>query len=327
MPTFLTTSKMNPALAARIEAAVAGRAGGEEKRATGPRRLVVSLVRVTLVLLAVFAIRSFLSFRHQEVSQLDLAKTALVADVRTRSIDLTDAEKGLAGRASPWLVSGSSGYEGDLVSDELTRGGLAKILTKPAVYVRGAISAFGSPKTIAEAAALSRKDALLVCLYEPPKGRDEKTVFDQVHAVYMGGAGPRTRTVELLHDGLLGLPFLMPSWEDKIGAAKSVVEVARLRRELEKAPIDAAKRAAKAELLIYAMDEPGRGDGPVELDGERLHDVRVGIVDLVRNKVLLRLKKTVDPAWISSTSRVVYASGLDGCLLALDVREAIEAKK
>lgn len=326
MPTFLTTSKMNPALAARIEAAVTGsaRAG---KGATGPKRLVVSFVRVLVVFLAVFAVRSFLAFRHREVSELDLAKSALASDWTTRSLDLTDAQKDLAGRVQPWLTSGSSGYEGDLIADELAHGGLTRLLAESAVYVRGAIGAFGAPKTIAEAAALSRKDPLLVCLYEPPKARDEKTVLEQVRAAYMGGADRRTRGVELLHDGLVGLPFLRAPWEAKIAASKTVPEVTALRRELEKAPIDAAKRAAKATLLIYAMDEPGRGDGPVELDGERLHDVRVGIVDLVRNKVLLRLKKTVDPAWISSTARVIYASGLDGCLLALDVREAIDAKK
>lgn len=326
MPTFLTTSKMNPALAARVEAAVSGtaRAG---KGSNGPRRLVVSFVRVLLVFLAVFAVRSFLAFRHQEVSELDRSKTALATDWRARSLDLTDAQKDLAGHVSPWLLSESSGYQGDRIADELARGGLAKVLAEPAVYVRGAIGAFGSPKTTAEAAALSRKDPLLVCLYEPPKGRDEKTVLEQVRAVYMGGADRRTRNVELLHDALVGLPFLMPPWEAKIGAAKTVPEVTTLRRELEKAPLDAAKRAARATILIYAMDEPGRGDGPVELDGERLHDVRVGIVDLVRNQVLLRLKKTVDPAWISSTARVVYASGLDGCLLALDVRAAIDEKK
>ena len=60
-----------------------------------------------------------------------------------------------------------------------------------------------------------------------------------------------------------------------------------------------------------------------ELDGERPHDVRIGLVDLTSAKMLLRLRKRVDPTWISMNARAQYASGLDACALAMDVHESI----
>jgi hypothetical protein len=71
------------------------------------------------------------------------------------------------------------------------------------------------------------------------------------------------------------------------------------------------------------MDEPGTSSGLSELDGERPHDVRVAFVDMGAQKVVLRLRKHVDPAWISLEKRPRYAAGLDGCALALDVRESV----
>ena len=71
------------------------------------------------------------------------------------------------------------------------------------------------------------------------------------------------------------------------------------------------------------MDEPGEPGGPTELDGERAHAVRIGIVALGPAKVLLRMRKRVDPSWISTAKRPEYASGLDGCKLALDVYESV----
>jgi hypothetical protein len=49
--------------------------------------------------------------------------------------------------------------------------------------------------------------------------------------------------------------------------------------------------------------------------------VRIAIVDVSAGKVLLWLRRRVDPGWISVAKRADYASGLDACALALDVRE------
>ena len=71
-----------------------------------------------------------------------------------------------------------------------------------------------------------------------------------------------------------------------------------------------------------AMDEPAPLTSPAELDGERAHEVRVAIVEVASSKVLLRLRKHVDPSDWSPKVRPDYARGLDECALAADVREA-----
>ena len=104
-------------------------------------------------------------------------------------------------------------------------------------------------------------------------------------------------------------------------------ELIRLRRDFEKAPIDAAKQALRASVLVVAMDEPGDGVGPTELDGERAHAVRIALVDLAGARLLLRLRKLVDPTWISLAKKSDFASGLDSCGLAADVHEHVVKKR
>src|SRR5690606_36753235 len=111
---------------------------------------------------------------------------------------------------------------------------------------------------------------------------------------------------------------------DRVRAAEDGKELARLERDLERAPIERAKQAARAEILVAAVDEPGDGSGPTELDGERPHDIRLAIVDLPSGEVLLRMRRHVDPSWISTAKRPMYATGLDGCAFAFDVHQALD---
>jgi hypothetical protein len=67
------------------------------------------------------------------------------------------------------------------------------------------------------------------------------------------------------------------------------------------------------------MDEPDEA-GPADLDGERPHQVRVALIDLRAGKIVLRTRKRVDPNWLAATTRSNFASAVDGCALALDIR-------
>jgi hypothetical protein len=132
----------------------------------------------------------------------------------------------------------------------------------------------------------------------------------------------RTANVRRLHEAAAGLPVLLPPWAARVRQARDLPELQGLRRELERAPMAAAKQAARAEVLLVALDEPGDGKGPTELDGERPHQVRVALVDLKSDRVLLRVRRQVDPSWISATARSEYAGGLDACALGYDLRSA-----
>lgn len=328
MATFLTTSKMDPALAARIEASVTGR----DRKAAGAmlRPRLVAAVRFAVVLGVVFASGSFAMARRHDKREIDSSKAALLAAVHARAATVTAEDRGAVARMESWLISFSGAYEGDFVADELRgSGAFAAAMTRSAVYVRGPVAMFVDPPKIAETAATSAKDSLLLCLLEPPPSHVETVMLPKVRIAYGRGKAmeEHTANVRRLHDAQVGLPFLLPRWSERVLAADDPNELVRLRRDFEKAPIDAAKAAVRASVLVFAMDEPGDGVGPTELDGERAHAVRIGIVDLAAARPLLRLRKLVDPTWISMAKKSEYAGGLDGCGLAVDVHEHVAGKR
>jgi hypothetical protein len=230
----------------------------------------------------------------------------------------------------PWLALLSGSYEGDLVTDELrSLQSFSGSIARPTVYVRGPLSSFGGATRVNESASGSFKDAFVLCLNSPPAERSEKLLRRKVRAAYRSGSeGMKSTThVQRLFDAIVGLPYLGAEWERKVKDADSRAELDRLRRAFDGAPLEGAKLAAEATLLLCVMDEPSDAAGPSELDGERPHDVRVGLVDLVKRKVLLRLRRRVDPSWVSPATRAEYAQGIDSCALALDVRAAVTASR
>jgi hypothetical protein len=320
MPTSLTNSRMDPALAARVEASVTGR---RTAPGAAPRvRRMISLARLVLVLTAAFAIYSAVTTRQKARTELAQKRLELLEIVQMHAAGVSPTDRGAVTRAEAWLRRLSGAYEGDLVPSELRAdGALTAVLARPAIYVRGPIDAFRSPEDIASAAAASAKDALLLCLMHPPAARTERVLLEKVRVAYAGGPSmeEQTANVRRLDEAIVGLPFLQPEWSERVRTVEDAAELARMKRELEHAPIARAKQAAAAKLLVVAIDERGDGKGPTELDGERPHDVRIALVDLAAAKILLRVRKPVDPSWISQAKRPTHASGLDDCALAFDV--------
>ncbi|MBX3203473.1 MAG: hypothetical protein KF764_00330 [Labilithrix sp.] len=329
MATFLTTSKMDPALAARVEASVRGQRGAPRARArvSGRSRRIVSILRVVLVLTVAAGIYNIVVGRRERARALENARASLLESARASGASLSPADREAMTRFEVLLVSLARDHGADFVADELRApGALAATLARPLVYVRGAASALSETAQIAGAASASAKDALLLCLLEPPASRTEKVLLDKVRVAYAGGANleGRTANARRLDEAAVGLPFLLPPWSEKVTAAADAAEVARLRGELERAPIARAKQAARAELFLVAFDEPGEGTGPTELDGERVHPVSVALVELASGRVLLRLRRVVNPSWITPARRPTYAAGLDACALAFDVHEEVD---
>lgn len=327
MATFLTTAKMDPALAARIEASVRGRTSKPGGPVLSPR--VVSIVRLGLLLGVAAFVYSVIGVRTRDRQELERTRTELLDAVRKESASLTEADKSSTARAEASLVAFSRTYDGEVVADELRApAGLATALARPLVYVRGPIGAFSTSRRIAEIAATSTKDALLLCLLQPPASRVESVMLATVRVAYAGGATieGHTSNVRRLHDAEVGLPILLPKWAERVQAAPDLVELKKLKRELDRAPIAWAKQAARSGLLLVAMDEPGEGGGPTELDGERTHRVRIGLIDLASEKVLLSMRKLVDPSWISLAKKSEFATGLDSCGLAVDVHDSVRPR-
>jgi hypothetical protein len=255
--------------------------------------------------------------QRRDLRELDRARAMLIRAVEVQRASLTPGGAERLAVVESWLAHLSGAYEGDFVAGELRApGGLAEVLGRQAVYVRGPLVDFRIASGIADAAAASSVDAFVTCLVDPPASRSEKSALVKVQA-----ASSFAGNVYRLEDARVISPILSPPWLQRIGRAADQDSLGALRREFDRAPFERGKKALAAELLVVVMDEPAAGGSPTELDGERPHDVRVAMVDLAKATVLLRTKKHLDPSWISEAKRPVFAAALDACVLAIDVRE------
>ena len=324
MATSLVNRKMNPALARRIEASVTGQ---RHQRSTAHRTVRwTSLLRAAVVLGVSGLIGAFyLAVRHEH-AEMRQARANLLAQWNTFAATLTENDRGFLDRVERTLAPLQGAYPGDSIAGELrSPGALEAWLARPAVYVRGPLSAFAGSNTMLRTASASSKDTLLLCLLEPPQSRDEKALLAKARLSMLGGAGlsQATPNVIRLYDAKVGLPLLQPAWSERIKDAKDLLTLAQLERELNRAPLALAKRAVRTDLLIAAIDEPHVKAGVTELDGENLHDIRLVVTQLDTDRPLIRLRRTVDPSWISGRRRPEYARELDGCRFALEVRDAV----
>lgn len=324
MPTFLTTPKMSPELALRVQASIKGRRATPGGRSRAPHLIV--LVRLAVLVLTGTLLATVMYVRNRERAERESERATLALEVARRRAALDPQDQRTLGLVEGWLVRGAGQYEGDLLTDSLrASGALPALFSGGAVYVRGEQAAFRNSAAVSEAAKNSSKDAFLLCLLDPPAERGERALLVRVRPVYStrGELEALTEHVRPLKDAVVGLPFLSAAFAERVRAASDLTELHRLRSAFGKAPLDAAIQAAKARVLLFVIDEPSPPGGPVELDGEKAHQVRVGIVDLISQSTLLRLRKRVDPAWISAARRVDSANTLDSCALALDVRESV----
>ena len=323
MASFLVNPKMSPALAERVLASVRGRRSkaGDASSAAHVR----ALVRFAVVALIAAAGAWLVVSQRQESARVERERTSLLDIVHGHNALLSAEERGAVARDDAWLLGFAAKYDGDLVAPELgSQAALAAVLSRPAVYVHGPIDAFRSQSAVEQVAVDSVKDAFLLCLVDPPSARAEKPILAKVRLAYDGGPASEQRTPDVLRLGDAQDVFrvLSPAWEARVRGADAS-HLGKLRAELDRTPIEKGKLAFKAGLLIVAMDEPAPVTSPAELDGERAHEVRVAIVDVTASKVLLRMRRHVDPGDWSPKARPDYARGLDECALAVDVREGI----
>lgn len=323
MATFLTTSKMSPALAARIEASVRGRTVAQAARRPPTLVAVARFVAVAVVVVIVGVVGT--SWQRRRTAE-DLSRAELLSAVERERDSLEPRHHQLVSRAEALLVEANNAPH-DFVADELREPmGLAALLGRELVYVRGESAAFEDGARIRDAVSDSVKDAFVLCLFDPPPAATEKALLAKVHVAYAGGLEKRTENVHRLHSAAVILPLLTRDWMKRVEEAPSLIDIGKLRTTFERAPLERGKAAARADLLLYVFDDAPAEGARVELDGASRHDVRVGIVDIASGKPLLRMQAEVDPAWISEENRAQLARGLDGCRLALDVRAHLTKK-
>jgi hypothetical protein len=315
---------MHPALAERIEASLA-RHGGRPRGGIYPPMLVAA-ARLALALAVVAVIVALYVMGRRARDRLEgrreALSTAVVAHAASLGVDdramLVRAELALRRLARPW--------EGDLVSGELrARGGLDAVLASGVIYVHASVGDLtrANPLSVAAITREGSKDALLLCLYAPPSARSEQPLVAKVLDSWDAPVLERTTApAVLLRDAEAALPLLAPDWLLRVKVATPTA-LARLETAYAHAPIEPAKQAARARTLLAVLDE---GAGGLALGGDQPHDTRVALVDLATRTELLRLRRHVDPSWVAPSRRAKYSVDLDGCALALDVREGAGAK-
>lgn len=321
MPSFLINEKMSPALAARVRRSLKARSG-RTRLAPGALSLLRLATGTAIIACAVW----LLSERQSRANDLEIARDTLLQRQRAAAARVSNPDE-LANRLESWLVESAGVYSGDTIDETLKdRDALTRLLRRPGVYVRGPITALGDHATLGPAATESTKDALLSCLVSPPAGTDEANLLEALRKRRDPGGLDATAHVERLHAALAGLPVLSQAWAERIRGAADLAAVKRLDDLFRLAPIAAAQHAARAELFIFALDEPKTDNSPSEFDGTTRHLVRVHVVELGTSRVLLRLRRLVDPVWLSEKQRHRYADALTACRLAADVHAAVDGE-
>jgi hypothetical protein len=320
MGTFLTNPKMSPELRARIEASVRGQT--TKKSPARRRPIQVFFLRLGVAMAAICLV-SFVAIGVTH-SRAELAEGRKNLVERVAKVDdrLTAADRELPVKVAAALLEASHSYPGDHVDGTA---GLQAMLKRPSVYVRADFEELTRGRAVSSIAEDSTKDALAFCLLSPPEGRDEEALLPKVYEAYRGAKTMAEVTSSLyrLHDALTGLRSLDQDWRMRAEDASNKSELRTLSATLDPKRLERAIPAAKAELLVYVMDEPKKPSTVTELDGASDHVIRMGIVDLNTDKVLVRYRARVDPSWVSEQRRTSYARGLCDCRFAHDLHESV----
>lgn len=323
MATFLTTPQMNPALRARVERAVSHRRRAKEVAAslglkgTFAASRKVPLARVLPVLLFVLVGLLGTGAYLYGKRQLEADRASLLASLPDKRAGMPPGHERFLGVVDHRITEiAADTAPPDMVDASLnTEAALDAWLKRPAVYVHGSAADMRDAAKLDEVAGTSIKDPFLVCLTHPPKSSSEADLLAKVKGVYFAGARveDETANIQRLADARVGLAVLGPAFEESVRAAEDRRRLAKLRHDLESAPIERAKKAIGASWLIVVADTPSA-------TGTR--EARVTLVDLMSGNVLLRARPKIDHQGRTAAS-AFYEAEVDGCALALQVRRLL----
>jgi hypothetical protein len=225
----------------------------------------------------------------------------------------------LAAAAERWLLRESQAYAGDI----LPKDARLALAPRTSIYIRAA-TADMNPERLPRATADSHLDAFTFCWQREPEERTEKVILKHLlePAHESTDAPPVVASIYRLQDLTLSLNMLRPEFTDQLVHTQSLPMVQELSRAWAAAKVEQRVLSTHAQLLVAVLDEPKTPGTPVELDGAADHWARVVVIDLVSGAPLLRIRKHLDPSWVTERRRPEYAARLEACRLAFDVRHA-----
>jgi hypothetical protein len=311
---------MNPALRARVERAVSPKARARHNAAglgmassfasRQPFRPAKLLPLLALVILGGL----FAAMAIHERRALEEERAALLTELAGLRAGMPPGHEKLVAETDRALLEAAADADApDLIDPALRpEGALDAALRRPALYVRARESELRDASAIDDAARASDKDAFLVCLLHPPASTSERDLLVKVRGVYFAGAkvDDETYNVRRLADARVGLAVFAPKFEDAVRAAQDRNALRRLRKDLQKAPLELAKKASGAELMLIVADTKA--------------GARVTLADLTTKKTLLRVRRRTEELSLTSLGSI-HREELEACSLAVAVRRAVTA--
>lgn len=318
MGTFLVTPRMNPELRARVERAVSGKARARHHAAAlgmkSPFAGSEGFRPAKLVPLAVLLLIGGLAAAMviYEKRALEEDRTALLSELSALHAELPPGHENLLAEIDQQLLDAVAAADAPELVDPALRSleALDATLRRPTLYVHAIASDLRDARGIDDAARGSDKDPFLLCLLKPPPSNSEKDLIGRVRGVYFAGAkvDDETASVRRLAEARLGLAAVAPAFEASVRGAQDRSAIKRLRKEMQKAPLDLAKKGAAAELLLIVADSASGS--------------RVTIVDIAAKKHLLRVRRRAEEMTYSSKG-AMHREEIDACTTAMAVRRAV----
>jgi hypothetical protein len=262
---------------------------------------------------------------RRATAELEAEREQLLQRVYAHSGTLKESQLRILVAVQRHLFRASGKYAGDFVGAELKALNLDSILARPSVYVRGALGAFDTPEGTKLAVSRSANDGFLFCLTDPvsPTASENELLQATYPPKHTDGAAQFAASHLRLQDAVVTLELLSESWVFRVKRARDVAQLHELRQLFEGAPIEAGIRAAQAEVLIYALDEPKEPETETSFDGGSNHAMRVGLVNLKTGQEVLRLRKRVDLDSVSELNRLRFGGGITSCKMGTEVRTYI----
>lgn len=322
MPTLLTTPRMSPELRARIEQSLhsdaRSRAGGQSP-IQGAR-----LIRVIFALGVVcLSIALFITFKKSRL-EFVRAQTDLVQRYERDTEFFNQSYERRLTFIDALLRDVPEKYPGDVLHASLSKSAapLFERLEAPFVYVRGPLLGFRRQADRRNTWKDGGPGPFIRCFLMPPSDIKESNLLRHLGKVYEPRAF-RDRFVNL-DDAFQGQAFVTSDFEARLKSARHMRELSSLGAALDTADLKAARAFEPVTTFVYVLDEPKSQGVPSDFDGEAEHFMRVEIVDLEKSEVLYRVRRRVDPDWISEKSRLSYSRQLDSCRLAHELHAELK---
>jgi len=320
MPSFLLNERMNPELKRRVRLSLKSdlreRAGGQSARQGH------WAVRAMMVL-GVIGLASFLTVTYRQ-SRAELARerAQLLSAYQRQAAVFDAAFRARTEKVERLLAHAHEPYVGDWIDPGIRQAGaLDALLAQPLSYVRGPIRGFLSDAERRQTSKEAGPEALIRCLVDPPASIKESELLRHLGRIYQ----PK-RFVGRFYDfenARGAFAFLDSGFEDEVRHADRMKQLLAQSRELREQKLGQAAEARQVRLFVSVFDEPKDRGAAADFDGEAVHYLRLSVLDLDTPRVWLRVRRQVDPQWISEKSRLAYSRELDSCRLAYELRQEL----